>query len=104
MNELGEQTRETLTPIRALPPLESPSQERRRIENKKLDEEWKICGSGTSRHLIKYLVQMGFALMVMIFSIVKLNDNDNSENKEIYYSLMSFIIGIIFPHPQIKGE
>lgn len=91
------------TPVRIISDVPSPTVERRRIENEKLREEWHMCGSGTSRHLVKYIVQMTFALMVLVFSIIKLND-DNADNKEIYYSLLSFILGIIFPHPQIKEE
>lgn len=81
----------------------SPASERRRIENEKLREEWRMCGSGTSRHLVKYITQMSFALAVMVFSIVQLSDENNND-REIYFSLLSFILGIIFPHPQIKND
>ena len=77
--------------------------EKREIQNQKLKNEWKMCGSGTNRHLLKYIVQMSISLLVLVFSLTRLS-YENEEDKEIYISLVSFILGVIFPHPQIKDE
>jgi hypothetical protein len=80
----------------------SPSAERRRIENKKLAEEWSGCCSRTNRHFIKYLTQCIFGGCVIVFSMVQLIRE--VDNPEIYFSMLSGTLGLFLPHPQIKND
>jgi hypothetical protein len=89
-----------ITPIREQPPLESPSQEKKRIENQHLKDEWRGCCSKHDKHFIKYMAQILMGSSVMIFAMAHIAVG--AKNQEIYFSLLSGTLGIFLPHPQIK--
>jgi hypothetical protein len=81
----------------------TPMRERARIENRKLEESWDICCSRTSSRCIKYSAQMGVALLILTFSMVQIFRG--VDDREVYFSLVSFVIGLVFPHPTLgKGQ
>ena len=82
--------------------VEIPSPKRRRleIENKKLEDEWAICCSKSSSSCIRYTAQMSIATIVLSFSMIMIIINQGQES-EIYFSLISFVLGLIFPHPSL---
>ena len=88
------------SPNRQIPPLESPSQEKKRIENQHLKDEWRGCCSKHDKHFIKYMAQILMGSSVMIFAMVHIAIG--AKNPEIYFSLLSGTLGIFLPHPQIK--
>ena len=81
--------------------LESPTVERRHIENEKLKDEWTVCCSNTNKHFLKYIVQVLFGVAVMLFAFIQvIRDVDQ---KEIYFSLISGIIGGFLPSPHMNA-
>jgi hypothetical protein len=89
-----------ITPNRPHP--ESPSREKKRIENKKLEDEWAGCCQKTNKHYLKFVSQIAMGSSVMIFSMVQIARG--SDNAEIYFSLLSGTLGLFLPHPQINDE
>jgi len=88
----------------------SPSTEKKKleneklhIENEKLKNEWGAegsCCSRTDKHFIKYITQVGFSAVIVIFSVTQIARGAN--NREIYFSLISGIIGNFSPTPSIN--
>lgn len=64
--------------------------------------EWDTCCSRTSQSFIKYTVQVGIGLIVILFSMVQIINK--VENPEIYFSLLSGTMGIFFPHPSLTPQ
>ena len=70
------------------------------LEDQKLQEkEWSLCCSKSSPSGIKFVSQMTIASIILGFSLIQLAMKN--DDKEIYISLISFIIGIIFPSPHL---
>lgn len=61
-------------------------------------QQWSMCCSKSSSTFVKYIVQVIIALIILIFSIIKLSINSN-EDKAIYISLISTILGLFIPAP-----
>ena len=72
------------------------------IEEQKEDEQWSVCCSKSSKEAIVYFSQMGVACSVLLFCFVQLA-SDNTD-REIYVSLLSFVLGILFPNPQLNTK
>jgi len=81
--------------------INSPDRRRREIENKKLEDEWNICCSKSSSACIKFSTQMSIATIVLCFSMIMIIINQGNES-EIYFSLISFVVGLVFPHPTLN--
>lgn len=62
------------------------------------NEEWSGCCSKTDSHFIKYMAQLFISLTVLFFciSIIIIR---NGERCDIYFSLMSGIVGLYSPSP-----
>jgi hypothetical protein len=88
-----------ITPIREKPP-ESPSHEKKRIQNEQLREEWSGCCSRTNKHYLKYMTQISMGSCVILFSMIQIILD--APHKEIYFSMISGTLGSFMPHPQIK--
>ena len=82
--------------------LESPSTQKRRIENEKFKNEWAICCSKTNKEFLKYLVQIIMGGSVLCFSMIQILRG--AKHSEIYFRLLSGVIGSFMPHPQIKND
>ena len=80
--------------------IQTPSQERRRIENDKLEEQWQGCCSKTNKHYLKYIVQICMGSGIIIFSMVQVIRD--VPNQEIYFSLISGTMGYFMPNPTIS--
>lgn len=61
-------------------------------------KQWSMCCSNSSSAFVKYIVQVFIALIILIFSIIKLCI-DSDEDKAIYISLVSTILGLFIPAP-----
>jgi hypothetical protein len=81
--------------------IDSPSQEKKRIENQHLKDEWVGCCSRTDKHYLKYLVQIGMGSSVMIFSMIMIALD--AKHQEIYFSMISGTLGLFLPHPQVRN-
>jgi len=64
------------------------------------DNQWQLCCSSVYKAEIVFLTQILFLFIILIFSIVQIILK--SENLEIYFSLISSIIGILIPQPKMN--
>ena len=76
---------------------DSAERERKHIQNEKLKNEWIVCGNKTDSHLIKYASQMVIGASVLAFCFIQISKE--AENKEIYFSLISGILGSFLNSP-----
>jgi len=65
------------------------------------NEEWSGCCSKTDSHFIKYMAQLLICVTVLIFCIVIITLK-NGERCEVYFSLISGIVGLYSPTPQVR--
>lgn len=65
------------------------------------NEEWQGCCSKSDSQFVKYMAQLFISLTVLFFCIVMIIIKDG-DKCDIYFSLISGIIGIYSPQPQIK--
>ena len=61
------------------------------------DNIWICCGKKSDKHLVKYIVQVIFGLILVGFSITQISID--VPNKEVYFSLISSIFGYFLPSP-----
>ena len=73
------------------------------IDNKPDDKEWHTCCSNSSREFVKYIVTVSISLIVLIFCLFMITINPDNDNS-IYFSLMSSIITLYVPSPQINKK
>jgi hypothetical protein len=68
-----------------------------------VNEEWEGCCSKSDSHFVKYVSQLCISLMVLImcFTMIVIN---NGKTCEVYFSLISGIVGLYSPQPQIKRQ
>ncbi len=52
-----------------------------------------------NKDLLKYLSQVGFSLLILIFSLVQIIRLDDTVDKSFYFSIVSLIIGVYLPQP-----
>jgi hypothetical protein len=65
------------------------------------DDEWKTCCSDTSAEFVKFCAQLVVCVMVLAFAIAMMAMG----HKDPYYpSLITLILGLFLPEPQIKGR
>jgi len=66
------------------------------------NEEWHSCCSNrtTDSHLMKYMTQLSVSFIILGFSIAQIARD--VDNKEVYFSMISCIIGIYVPAPTHK--
>ena len=67
------------------------------------DETWisACCGAEKkiSKGFMKWLIQVVISLFVLVWSAIQISLTD--ENKEIYFSLISTIVGLYLPSPDL---
>jgi len=65
------------------------------------NEEWDGCCSKSDSHFVKYMAQLGISFTVLALCITMIIIN-RGERCEVYFSLISGIVGLYSPQPQIK--
>jgi hypothetical protein len=63
-------------------------------------EKWGLCCSSVYKSEVVFMIQIMFLFTILIFSIVQITMR--AENLEIYFSLISSIIGILVPSPKMN--
>jgi FtsH-binding integral membrane protein len=63
-------------------------------------EKWGLCCSSVYKSEVVFMIQIMFLFTILIFSIVQITLK--SDNLEIYFSLISSIIGILVPSPKMN--
>ena len=71
------------------------------MEQEQQQNSWEICCSKSDSQFVKYMAQLFISLTVLFFCIAIIIIK-KSENCEVYFSLISGIVGIYSPQPQIK--
>jgi hypothetical protein len=69
------------------------------LEEDKTDK-WRLCCSSVYKAEVVFMTQILFLFTILIFSIVQITMR--AENLEIYFSLISSIIGILIPQPKMN--
>ena len=64
------------------------------------NEKWEGCCSKTSKGFIMFMVQTVVLLSIMLFSLFMLAD-DKTVQRDLYVSLLSSVMGIYLPSPQL---
>jgi hypothetical protein len=73
------------------------------VNDKDENERWGMCCSSVYKAEVVFFVQILFLFTILIFSIVQITLK--AQNLEIYFSLISSIIGILIPQPKMtKNE
>lgn len=78
-------------------PRHIPELARQRTEN----VEWAGCCSKSDSAFVKYVAQLGISFTVLGFCITMVILNKGKEC-EVYFSLISGIVGLYSPQPQLK--
>lgn len=65
------------------------------------DEQWTLCCSKSSKQFVMYLTQTVVLMSVLIFAIAMLASAQEGTNRDLYVSLLSSVLGIYLPAPQI---
>ena len=66
-------------------------------------DKWELCCSSVYKAEVVFFCQILFLFTILIFSMVQIAIKAN--NIEIYFSLISTIIGVLIPQPKMsKGE
>ena len=64
--------------------------------------QWDTCCSKSSAQFVKFITQAVLAAGMMVFCMVQLNKETNS-NKELYWGALCSILFTFMPHPQLGG-
>jgi len=68
-----------------------------------LSNEWKSCCFKADKDFLKFFVQVAISFVILALSIYKLCIiTGNSDDKSLYVSLLTLILGIYTPQPTIK--
>lgn len=62
--------------------------------------KWQLCCSSIYKAEVVFMTQILFLFTILIFSIVQITLK--ATNLEIYFSLISSIIGILIPQPKME--
>ena len=97
MNKIRIHRMDTISSI-PTPPAIKIRQRELEIDERKAKLYWSCCsGSRISPEMTKYLVSVIFAASILSFSFIMIATTD--QNREIYFNLISFIIGIFLKQP-----
>jgi hypothetical protein len=66
--------------------------------------EWKSCCFNLDKDFVKFFVQVAISLMILSLSIYKLIIITDNDDKSLYVSLLTLILGIYTPQPTIKTK
>ena len=64
--------------------------------------QWDTCCSKSSAQFVKFITQAVLAAGMMVFCMVQLNKETNS-NRELYWGALCSILFTFMPHPQLGG-
>jgi len=71
------------------------------IPQSETNEEWTGCCSKTNSTFLKYITMVAICVIILMFSIVMIVIRDGN-NCEVYFSLISAIMGIFAPSPSMN--
>ena len=74
-------------------------------EQEEKEEEskiWKSCCFSINREVVVFITQNLIGLLIILFCIVKLNDDLDCSDQQTFISLLTFIVGILLPNPRFS--
>jgi hypothetical protein len=75
------------------------------LENKESENIWQASCLRLDRRCLIFCNQVFFGLMLTVFCMIKLtNDDISTEKQMVYLSLLSTITAIFLPSPSIKRD
>lgn len=63
-------------------------------------ELWRVCCSNVYKAEIVFFSQISFLMTILLFSIVQIINK--ADNPEIYFSIISTVLGIVIPQPRLN--
>jgi hypothetical protein len=66
-------------------------------------EEWTGCCSKTNSTFLRYIVQVIISIIILVFSIIMIVIKDGN-GCEVYFSIISAIMGIYSPSPSMNKK
>lgn len=66
------------------------------------DVVWHTCCSKTERGFVKFIVQVTVAVLIIVFSMYMIANG--TDNREIYFSMLSGTAGVFLPTPTITPD
>lgn len=74
-----------------------------KIENETYENTWRSFCIETDKRAVVYFSQLFIITGIMVFSIYQLMNTDRCEN-QAYMGLLTLLIGLIMPGPQIAKD
>lgn len=62
---------------------------------------WRSCCLTLDRDFVQYVVKYTILIGLIIFFSLELHLSDNCEDKQLYNSLLMFVVGIAIPSPRL---
>ena len=72
------------------------------MEERVYQDNWKACCLDLDRRCIVYFVQMSTIIGIMIFCTYQLLHKPDCHSQQAYTGLLTLLIGIMCPSPNIK--
>ena len=85
----------------------SPTEDEKTTELNSVEvdtNEWRSFCFKADKDFIKFFVQVAISCMILSLSIYKLCIITSNEDKSLYVSLLTLILGIYTPQPNIKNN
>lgn len=73
-----------------------------KVEDRVYDDTWRACCINLDRRCVVYFVQMSTIIGIMIFCTYQLLHKPDCHSQQAYTGLLTLLIGIIIPSPNIK--
>jgi hypothetical protein len=61
---------------------------------------WKSCCFSINKEVVVFITQNLIGVLIIVFCIVKLNDDLDCSEQQTFISLLTFIAGILLPNPK----
>ena len=78
--------------------------EKKHILNEKLSDQWSVCCSKTDRHALKYFVQVGMGITVMVFAMASICVSEPEADNSVYFGLLSGTLGYFLEAPKLTVD
>ena len=75
-----------------------------KLQESKYDDTWKSFCLTMDRRAITYFTTIIAVFGVMIFSMIQLIKAEECNETETYIGLLTFLIGVILPHPKFDND
>lgn len=77
---------------------------REETKNDEKTVKLKISNCITNSDVIKYIVSVLFSFIVTVFAIFMIVKSDSPSSETLWVSMLTSVVGIHFPQPQIKSK